>query len=317
VDAIVFTCSPLFTGEVPTPVPEPERPERVPTRRRYLMCPPTYFEVGYAINPWMDTGRAVDRSLAMRQWQKLHDTYAELGHRVDVLEPVAGLPDMVFAANGALVLGDRALGARFRHAERADEAVAHAAWLRDVAGLSHVTEPVHENEGEGDFLVVGDTVLAGHGFRTALSAHAEAEAVFERPFVSLLLVDSRFYHLDTAIAVLDDTTIAYYPGAFTAGGRRVLQALFPDAIVATEADACVLGLNVVSDGKHVVVPSQAQDLIDQLRRKGFTPIPIDLSELLKAGGSAKCCTLELHKQRLMSDDPAIHAGSPLTTTERS
>lgn len=97
----------------------------------------------------------------------------------------------------------------------------------------------------------------------------------------------------------------------------MLQALFPDVIVASEADACVLGLNVVSDGKHVIVPSQARELTDQLRRKGFMPIPIDLSELLKAGGSVKCCTLELHKQHLTSDDPAIHAGSPLTTTERS
>lgn len=268
--------------------------DRRATTRHYVMCPPTHFDVGYAINPWMDTSTPVDRDLALHQWASLRDTYLSFGHRVDVVDPVAGLPDMVFSANCSLVIGDRALGARFRHPERSAEAPAYAAWLRDVLGLTGLVEAQHENEGEGDFLVVGDVVLAGHGFRTATAAHAEAERVFGRPFVSLLLTDPRFYHLDTAVAVLDDSTIAYYPGAFTAGGRRVLQSLFPGAIVANDHDAGVLGLNAVSDGRHVVLPREAQELAEALRRNGFVPVPVDLSELLKAGGSVKCCTLELH-----------------------
>ena len=37
----------------------------------------------------------------------------------------------------------------------------------------------------------------------------------------------------------------------------------------------------------------ATGLIHQLREHGFEPIGVELSELLKAGGSVKCCTLEL------------------------
>ena len=74
------------------------------------------------------------------------------------------------------------------------------------------------------------------------------------PVVSLELVDPRFYHLDTALAVLDDTTIAYYPPAFSDESRARLQELFPDAIEVASADAYVLGLNAVSDGRHVVLP---------------------------------------------------------------
>ena len=33
---------------------------------------------------------------------------------------------------------------------------------------------------------------------------------------------------------------------------------------------------------------------DRLRAAGFRPIGVDLSELLKGGGSVKCCTLEVH-----------------------
>ena len=72
--------------------------------RRYLMCRPTYFAVDYAINPWMDISLGVDRELALQQWDALRRTYLDLGHQVDVIPPVPGLPDMVFAANGGLVI---------------------------------------------------------------------------------------------------------------------------------------------------------------------------------------------------------------------
>ena len=75
----------------------------------------------------------------------------------------------------------------------------------------------------------------------------------------------------------------------------MLRELYPDAILATDADAEVFGLNAVSDGRHVLLASQASDLIEELWARGFVPIGVDLSELLKSGGSAKCCTLELRE----------------------
>jgi N-dimethylarginine dimethylaminohydrolase len=256
------------------------------------MCRPEHFDVTYAINPWMDVARGVDRELALRQWETLRQTYLGLGHVVDLITPEPGLPDMVFAANGGLVFEGRALGARFSHPERGPEGPAYLTWLTG-AGLKDVAQPVAVNEGEGDFLVVGDMVLAGTGFRTDPRAHAEVQEYFGVPVISLQLVDPRFYHLDTAVAVLDDENIAYYPQAFSPGSLSVLQRLFPNAILATEEDAVVLGLNVVSDGRHVVLPDTATDLAAQLRDRGYQPIGLDLGELLKAGGSVKCCTMEI------------------------
>ena len=91
-------------------------------------------------------------------------------------------------------------------------------------------------------------MLAGYGFRTDRRAHDEIAELIGMPVVSLELVDPRFYHLDTALAVLDDTTIAYYPPAFSDESRATLHELFPDAIEVASADAYVLGLNAVSDG---------------------------------------------------------------------
>lgn len=263
-----------------------------PTPRHYLMCRPTHFAVQYAINPWMDPSAPVDAALALRQWEELRGTYVDLGHQVDEIEAVPGLPDMVFAANGATVIDGIALGVQFRDAERADEAPAYAAWFERAGFDVHL--PKHVNEGEGDLLLAGDALLAGTGFRTAHAAHAEAQEVFGRPVVTLQLVDPRFYHLDTALCVLGET-IAYLPEAFSPGSRAVLRKLYPDAVLATMADAEVLGLNAVCDGEHVVLPVQATGLAAQLRARGYATIGVDLSELRKAGGGPKCCTLEVRR----------------------
>ncbi|MEV4557927.1 dimethylargininase [Kitasatospora sp. NPDC049285] len=267
-------------------------PRREAVRRRYLLCPPTYFAVDYAINPWMDPSRPVDSEAALRQWRKLRDTLNELGHRVETIAARPRLPDMVFAANGASVVDGRVLIARFRHPERAPEATAHRAWFR-TAGYRPTVARL-PNEGQGDFLPIGGRVLAGSGLRTSPAAHGEAELAFGRRVVSLALTDPRYYHLDTALAVLSDDQIMYYPPAFTPESNRTLHALFPGAILAGDQDASVLGLNAVSDGRHVLLTEAAHGLAAQLYDHGFVPIGVRLPELLKAGGGPKCCVLELH-----------------------
>lgn len=279
-----------------TIVMEPEsmsvRAERTGRAQQYLMCSPTHFDVTYSINPWMDPTKPVDASLAMAQWERLRDLYVDLGHRVELIEPVVGLPDMVFSANGAMVIDGRVLLANFRHAERAGEVAEYLTWFH-AHGYTAIRQSKLINEGEGDYLLAGPRVLAGSGFRSDRRSHIEVQKIFGRPVVSLTLVDPHFYHLDTALAVLDDDEIMYYPAAFSAGSQRVLRKLYPNAIIATETDAKEFGLNAVSDGHTVVLPHTATQLITTLRQRGFKPVGVDVSELRKAGGAVKCCTLQL------------------------
>ncbi len=265
---------------------------RTPRPRSYLMCRPEHFTVRYAINPWMASGEAVDTARAIRQWQGLLDAYTSLGHAVQFIDGRPDLPDMVFAANGATVIGGTVLGARFRYPERAAEGPAYLDWFRR-RGYRAVHEPGRVNEGEGDIVHAGRVILAGHGFRTEAGVRDELEALFGLPVISLRLVDPRFYHLDTALCVLDAHTAAYYPAAFDPAGRAALAGHFAELIEASDEDAGVLGLNAVSDGRHVILPAQATGLAAGLAARGFEPVPVDMSEFRKAGGGPKCCTLEL------------------------
>jgi len=262
--------------------------------RTYLMCPPTYFAVEYAINPWMNPEVPVNTALARHQWWQLRETFIRLGHAVHTIDPQPGLPDMVFAANGATVIGGTVLGARFLHPQRAAEAAAYLAWF-DRAGYGASVSPGCVNEGEGDIVFTGRAIIAGHGFRTDPAVRGELEQVFGLPVVSVRLVDPRFYHLDTALCVLDADTAAYYPAAFDDDGRAALAGHFRELIEAKDEDAEVLGLNAISDGRHVVLPEQATGLATQIADRGFEPVGVDMSEFLGAGGGPKCCTLELHE----------------------
>ncbi|MCC8339969.1 arginine deiminase-related protein [Streptomyces sp. R1] len=275
---------------------------RVPRRRRFLVCEPRHFAVQYAINPWMSTDRPVDVIRALDQWQALVDTYRAHGHTVDTVAPVPGLPDMVFAANCAVVVEGRVFGSLFHAPERRPESVPFESWFKTEGFEVHHPESVCE--GEGDLVPAGRWILAGTGFRTTRDAHREVQEFFGVPVISLTLVDPYFYHLDTALFVLDDGTgesggdsgnIAYYPSAFSPGSREVLERLYPDAVIATREDAMAFGLNSVSDGRHVFIAPEARELADRLAGRGYVPVPVDLSEFHKAGGGIKCCTQEIRE----------------------
>lgn len=269
--------------------------------KRYLMCPPTYFDVTYKINPWMNPSKPVDTGLATAQWERIVKVYQDLGHLVEFIEPLPGLPDMVFAANGATVFDGRFLIAKYRYSQRSAEAPAYQNWLL-AHGLIQAEEPEFLNEGQGDFLYDGLRILAGTGFRTERLSHGQVQELFGCPVVSLTLVDPRFYHLDTALAVLGAGQVMYFPPAFSSGSQLVLRRLYPDAILASVGDALAFGLNALSDGRNVVLPQTATGLIQQLRECGYHPIGVDISELLKAGGAVKCCTLELLDNRAQDPD---------------
>ena len=294
----------MSLSSAPAAQAAPAAPARIAQHRRYLMCRPEHFTVSYRINPWMEPAKPTDTAKALAQWQTLYDTYVALGHEVELIDPVPGLPDMVYTANGGFIVDGRALGVRFRVDERRGEERPFMDWF--AAHGFDVVEPVSVQEGEGDFLLVGDTILAGTGFRSTGDSHAEVAGVFGREVVSLRLIDPRFYHLDTAISVLDPVAgpggveranIAYLPSAFDDASRRILQERYPDAILVSDADGAVFGLNSASDGDNVFISPRATGFEAQLRERGYHPVLVDLSELLLGGGGIKCCTLELRGKR--------------------
>lgn len=267
------------------------------SRDKILMCPPDHFSVEYVINPWM-AGHKDDLSLevARQQWDALRLKLSEFADIV-VMQPQPDLPDMVFTANAGVVYGNKAIASHFMPHERRPEEPHFKKWFADNGyELLDLDEKIGF-EGAGDCLFDrrGPWLWTGHGFRTEIEAHTEISKFFDTEVVSIRLTDERFYHIDTCFCPLTDGFLMYHPPAFDYDSRIAIESRIPPhkRIIADTADAGSFACNAVNIGNQVILNKASDSLKASLMLAGFEVHEVELSEFLKAGGSAKCLTLKL------------------------
>jgi N-dimethylarginine dimethylaminohydrolase len=274
------------------------------------MCPPDFYGIEYEINPWMSRSCASDSAQSVAQWHALRDLLAKLGAEIHLMQPVSGLPDLVFTANAALICGCTAFLARFRHAARQGETPVDAAWFREQ-GFEAVELPLGMDfEGAGDALFCGETLFGGYLIRSDARAMQWLAAQIGCRVIPLQLVDPHFYHLDTCFCPLSATEAIYYPPAFDEYGQCVLREHIPTLIPVAQAEAARFACNAVVLGRHVVLNTGCPQLESELARRDFQPHNTELGEFIKAGGSAKCLTL-----RLDGEEAAVWPAADATTYE--
>ncbi len=266
-------------------------------RSRFLVCPPTYYDVRYCINPWMQNQiHHVDRLRAARQWLTLRSTVARYADVVD-LEPVHDLPDMVFTANAGFVYRSRVVVSRFLHPERQGETAPFAAGLRRLGFEVFVPPEGVAFEGAGDTLYDARRgfAWAGSGPRSERESHRYVEDVTGCSLVSLTLVNPAFYHLDTCLCPLPGGELLYYPPAFDDESLALIAAHTApeERIVVDDYEAGTLACNMVVIGRVLVVHGLSERLRGILEEAGYTIEITPLDEFHRAGGSARCLTLRL------------------------
>lgn len=282
-------------------------------RARVLMCAPAQYGVHYTINPWMrpQSDDAL-RVPALSQWRRLR---AALSAHADIelVEPLPGLPDMVFTANAGFVLGDKVVPSNFRHAERRGEQDPFRAWF-DARGFELVELPRDlPFEGAGDALLdrAAPLVWMGHGFRTDAAVAPRLSDSLDVEVLTLRLVDPRFYHLDTCLCPLEGGELLYYPRAFDSESIALIESRVPPGrrVVVGDRDAAAFACNAVSVGATVLVNRASRALGEELALRGYTVEAIALGAFIKAGGSAKCLTLRLDERLASgSGDAGVAAG---------
>jgi N-dimethylarginine dimethylaminohydrolase len=257
------------------------------------MCPPDFYGIHYEINPWMDLSRQADHAAAVEQWQALYQHIVAAGARVSLLEPVPGLPDLVFTANAAMIYRKQALLSRFRHRQRQGEEPYNRRWLSEN-GFDVVDVPKNFSfEGAGDALFCGDTLYAGYRMRSDAAGHQEIGRMIGCRVIPVELVDARYYHLDTCFCPLAGEEAIWFPRAFDHYGQLAIREHIPKLIEAEQAEAERFACNAVVIGRRVITNTGCDRLHDELSMRSYQPIATPLDEFVKAGGSAKCLTLRL------------------------
>ena len=258
-----------------------------------LMCPPEHFGIEYEINPWMHVAVEVDHQRAVEEWEALHGVYGELGESIVLTAPHAGLPDMVFTANAAVVWRRRAVLSRFHHAERAGEERHWRGALEELGFIVHEVPAEVSFEGAGDALFVGDHLFQAWGYRTDLAAHAHVARFLDVESSSLQLVDPRFYHLDTCFCPLDDHTALFAPDAFAPESVEALRARIPRLIEVPRDAAEGFACNAMPLGDRVISSTSAEAIRGALAEAGFELAALPVDEFMKSGGGVRCLSLPL------------------------
>jgi N-dimethylarginine dimethylaminohydrolase len=281
----------------------------VPSKPLLLMTDPAHFEVTYTINPWMqpcawaeDPVRLV--AAARRSFQSLAAALTAAGARLDIMPGVAGLPDMAFPANAAIVLDRRALLARFRHPQRRGEEQHFREHFRDLMERRSILDEVGQfqpscfQEGAGDCIwdAARGRFWAGYGQRSTRQAALEISAFFGRETTTLELVSPRFYHLDVCFCALSGGEIFYYPPAFSAASLAAIRDVVApeDLIEATDEDAGRFNVNAINIDDRLVMATASPYLVARLAERGYRVNEVNLMPFIMAGGGAFCMTLRLN-----------------------
>jgi len=266
-------------------------------RDKILMCPPDYFTVDYVINPWMaGQEESMEIDIARRQWLQLRETVAQYADIVTI-DPHPKLPDMVFTANAGVVYGNKAIASHFMPMERRAEEAIFKQWFRDNGfELLDLSEKIGF-EGAGDCLLDrrGPWLWTGYGFRTEIEAHPRIQEFFDIELVSIRLTDARFYHIDTCFCPLTDGFLMYHPPAFDYDSRIAIESRIPPhkRIIVDTMDAGNFACNAINIDDQVILHQASSPLKARLMLAGFHVHEVELTEFLKAGGSAKCLSLKL------------------------
>ena len=281
--------------------------DRIPTRKpatAVLLVRPTYFDVVYEINPHMKGNiGSVNKSLAMEQWNHLQKIYQHLGYKVHVIEGVPDLPDMVFCANQSFPFVDQnsqhcvilsKMASPFRNGE-----VEHIAQWYEQQGyhLIHQTDPPVKFEGMGDAIwhPHKNILYIGYGFRTSKNALQRAATCISCDVIGLELIKPHFYHLDTALSVINEHTALFVEEAFSEEGKQMLSMMFSNLIDVPleEAQMGFVTNGHCPDGIHFIVQKGNPITKKKLEELGIQVLELDTSEFLKSGGSVFCMKMML------------------------
>jgi len=273
----------------------------IPAFTHTLMVAPEHFSIEYEINPYMNAaGEEINHSKAFEQWLSLKKAYIALGYQVHTLQGVEKLPDMVFAANQSLPFWDLSnqqksvILSRMRHPERSGE-VSHFRDFFNSQGYQVYELESGYFEGNGDLIPLpGKNVfLAGYGFRTTIENLENISRITNYHTLAFELKNPNFYHLDTCLSIIDQSTALYTPNAFTDAGIELLKKFFAHLIEISEPDAIkhFTCNSHCPNGNDLITEKTNSKLFPLLEKAGLKVHPIDTSEFIKAGGSVYCMKL--------------------------
>ena len=263
--------------------------------KNVLVVKPSYMRITEIIN---ETQKHYENSninipLALEQHEAFVKVLNENGVTVSEIQADASLPEQVFTRDIGFTIHDELFVATMNEQVRQSE-VNHFITYLEEHEIAYQQGLPRSIEG-GDVVVDGSTVWVGKSGRTSQEAIQELQMRLPSYKVEGLSLRKDILHLDCVFNIISEKVALVYPPAFTKNDLKKLEARY-QLIYVSEEEQFYMGPNVLSIGDRKIVSlSQNNRLNRILTAQGFTVLPVDFSEIIKSGGSFRCCTLPLER----------------------
>ncbi|MCP8616262.1 dimethylarginine dimethylaminohydrolase family protein [Salirhabdus salicampi] len=264
--------------------------------KRVILCQPQYMTIREVINDtqkkFKDEGIHIEKALDQ------HRAFVkELNNRnvETILLPYhKKFPEQVFTRDIGFTLGQTTFVAEMGHKVRKGEEDVLRQWLEDEE-LPYYNLIGDKIEG-GDVIIDQDTIYVGLSNRTNQAAVDHLQTLLPKFKVKAIPFKEKYLHLDCVFNVVSPEVAIIYPEALTQEDIDLFSSRY-ELIKVTKEEQFTLGTNVLCIGNNQIFSLPVNKNVNQqLREKGFDVIEVDITEIIKSGGSFRCCTLPLLRQ---------------------
>ncbi|WP_042220420.1 dimethylarginine dimethylaminohydrolase family protein [Oceanobacillus manasiensis] len=261
--------------------------------QKVVVVPPEYMEIQKAIN---ETQRYylkenIDRSKALRQHQQFVNVLKEAGIEVISLHPNKDLNEQVFTRDIGFTIGETLFVSNMGEAVRKPEKKTLLNWLE---AFNYEYKDIFSDSIEGgDILLDGNDIWVGRSNRTTDEAIHTLKDHLPNYNICPITLNEEILHLDCVLNIVSSDTALIYKKAIDPISLKRLRKKY-HLIEVSDDEQFNMGPNVLSiGGKQVISLPDNKQVNQQLREAGFTVMDVPFSEIIKSGGSFRCCTLPL------------------------
>ncbi|PRS33931.1 hypothetical protein C6X96_06195 [Bacillus pumilus] len=260
-----------------------------------LLCSPIYMEIKQIINETQKhfARENISQMKAITQHKQMIQTLKDHQVRPIMLPANDRFPEQVFTRDIGFTIGHTLFVSSMAAPVRQGEDQLLKEWAQGN-GLKTVTLTNGTIEG-GDVLVDQRRVFVGTSKRTNPAAIHELKKELPDHDIIPIHLPAHILHLDCVMNILSHDEILIYPEAFKKEDLHLLNMHY-HLIEISEQEQFTLGPNVLSIGQKKVISLPInQETNAALTAHGYTVIEVDFSELIKSGGSFRCCTLPIRR----------------------
>ncbi len=265
------------------------------TLRQVILCQPQYMAIEEVINDVQKKyeDENINVSIAMKQHEEFERKLIEHGVDVIKLPTSEQFPEQVFTRDIGFTVGDDVFVAEMASDIRKGEEEALEEWLDDKDIPFQTT--TNRVEG-GDVIVDGNFVYVGISSRTSEAAVRKLKGDLPDHTIIEIPFNEKYLHLDCVFNILSPTVGLIYPPAFEESTVKMLSSKY-ELIEVSSKEQFTMGTNVLSIGnKKVFSLPQNVGVNDAIRAHDFEVIEIDFSEIIKSGGSFRCCSMPIVRE---------------------